>query len=359
LERPNPLERPVSVLIPTFNGANTIERTLKSVLSQDINTEIVIVDDSSTDQTLDKAEAILKLGNRPYKVIRHENNKGLSASLNDGLNLARGDNVLVLHQDCELMRTDWISTATKYMEEKIAVVTGYYGISDSSEMNLAKKTFGLLRRQIHGRGGVKEYEIVNFSEGKCDLYNARLLRSIGGFPEKYRIAGEDLSVSIQVQQRGYKILKHYDLPVIQRYGGKAESFSGNLQKEFEFGKAMGGIIGEHKLTILRTDLGAQYGRSRTIHRVTQMIQTAALLSLLIGYLLTQSLSFAFATLILLVLRYLYYALLVSAGLRDQPNLSEHRHVDTIWMPSLGIVSDILYSAGVVYGLLKWASGKKI
>ena len=359
METPNSLERPVSVLIPTFNGADTIERTLKSVLSQDISIEIVIVDDSSTDQTLDKAEAILRSGNRPFRVIRHENNKGLSASLNDGLNLARGDNILVLHQDCELMRPDWISIATKYMEDKVAVVTGYYGMLDSSEMNLAKKTFGLLRRQIHGRSAEKEYEIVNFSEGKCDLYDARLLRSIGGFPEKYRIAGEDLSVSIQVQQRGYKILKHYNLPVIQRYGGKAESFTGNLQKEFEFGKAMGGIIGEHKLTALRTGLGDQYGKSRTIHRVTQVIQTAVLLSLLTGYLLTQNLSFVLAVLILFVLRYLYFALLISAGLRDQPILSKHRHVDTIWMPSLGIVSDILYACGVVYGLLKWASGRKI
>lgn len=359
MEITNTLEHLVSVLIPTFNGANTIERTLKSVLSQDINTEIVIVDDCSKDQTLDKAEAILRSGNRPYKVVRHDKNEGLSASLNDGLNLSRGDNVLVLHQDCELMRTDWISTAMKYMGETVAVVTGYYGMTDPLEMNLAKKTFGLLRRQIHTRPLDKEYEIVNFSEGKCDLYDTRLLRSIGGFPEKYRIAGEDLSVSIQVQQRDYKILKNFNLPVIQRYGGKAESFRGNLQKEFEFGKAMGGIIGKHKLAILQTGLGERYGKSRTIHRVTQVIQSAAIISLLIGYLLTQNLLFAFAALILFPLRYIYYAVIVSAGLRDQPELSQHRHIDTVWMPTLGIISDSLYFCGVAYGLLKWMGRRRI
>jgi hypothetical protein len=257
------------------------------------------------------------------------------------------------------MRTDWISTATKYMGERVAVVTGYYGVTDPLEMNLAKKTFGLLRRQIHPRPLEKDFEIVNFSEGKCDLYDARILQSIGGFPEKYRIAGEDLSVSIQIQQRGYKILKHFNLPVIQRYGGRAESFRGNLQKEFEFGKAMGGIVGNHKLTMFRTGVGELYGKSRTIHRVTQVIQTTALVSVLVGYLLTQSVMFAFAALILIALRYAYYAHLVSARLRDLPNLSRHRHLDAFWMPSLGIVTDIVYSCGVVYGLLKWTGGRKI
>jgi len=353
------MDRLVSVLIPTFNGANTIERTLKSVLGQDVNTEIIIVDDCSKDQTLEKAEAILGSGNRPYKVIRHDKNEGLSASLNDGLNLSLGDNILVLHQDCELMRADWISTAMKYMGEKVAVVTGYYGIMDPSEMNVAKKTFGLLRRQIHARPLEKEYEIVNFSEGKCDLYNAKMLQSIGGFPEKYRIAGEDLSVSIQIHQRGYKILKHFNLPVIQRYGGRAESFRGNLQKEFEFGKAMGGIIGNHKLAMFRTGVGELYGKSRTVHRVTQVIQTIALVSVLVGYLLSQSVMFAFAALILITLRYAYYAHLVWARLRDIPKLSRHRRLDALWMPSLGIVTDIVYSCGVVYGLLKWTGGRKI
>jgi glycosyltransferase involved in cell wall biosynthesis len=356
---PHTTDETVSVLIPTFNGADTIERTLKSVLNQDIQTEIVIVDDYSLDQTLDKATNVLKSASRPYKIVRHDHNLGLSASLNDGLNSSRGDNVLVLHQDCELMRPDWISTAMKCMDEKVAVVTGYYGISDPSEMNLAKKTFGLLRRQIHARPTEKRHEIVNFSEGKCDLYKMKVLQSMGGFPEQYRIAGEDLSISTRVRQRGYRILKNYDLPVIQRYGGRAESFQGNIQKEFEFGKAMGGIVGEHKFSLIHGGLEEGYGRSRTLNRIIQVVQTVVLVSFALVYLLTLNTMVLFLCLVILILRYSYYAVVISTGLRDQRNLVKHRVIDALWMPAVGILMDPIYSVGVAYGMLKWLGRRRI
>jgi glycosyltransferase involved in cell wall biosynthesis len=359
LEAPDAPSRLVSVVIPTFNGAGTIERTLKSVLGQDATTEIVIVDDSSIDKTIDKATAILASGSRPYKVIRHDHNEGLSATLNDGLNSTQGENILVLHQDCELMRPDWISTAMKYMGQDIAVVTGYYGMFESSDMNLAKKTFGLLRRQIHERPSDRRYEIVNFSEGKCDMYNAKILQSIGGFPERYRIAGEDLSVSIRFQKLGYKILKLYDLPVVQRYSGRAESFSGNLQKEFEFGKAMGGLVGEYKRDVFQGNLTGGYGGTRTLHRVGQVATTTIFVILALGYVISQNFLWILVGLVLFVSRYIYYAVIISTGLRSRPGLAVHRVSDSLWMPFLGIISDPIYSLGLAYGLLRSITGRKI
>jgi len=347
----------VSVVIPAYNGSNTIEQSIRSVLAQDLRTEIIVVDDSSSDQTLTKAIAILTSGSNSYKIVRHPTNLGLSASLNDGLAIAHGENVLVLHQDCELMKPDWISSAVKCMDPKVGVVTGYYGMSDQDEMNLAKKTFGLLRRQIHPRPA-KDFEIVNFSEGKCDLYKKRVLESIGGFPTRYRIAGEDLSVSVQLRQRGYSILKQYNLPVLQRYGGKAQSFRGNLRKEFEFGRAMGGILGEHRFRIFE-GVGKGYARARTTHRAAQVAYTTLLFLSALAYLSTMNPWFLVATLSFLSYRYVYYALTISSGFRNQRSLAKHSLIDTLWMPFLGMLSDPIYSLGFLWGLLKWKSGRTI
>lgn len=345
------------MVIPAYNGSDTIEQTIKSVLAQDLESEIIIVDDSSSDQTLTKAITILKSGSNPFKIIRHPRNLGLSASLNDGLAIAQGENVLVLHQDCELMKPNWISSAVKCLDPKIAVVTGYYGMSDNDEMNLAKKTFGLLRRQIHPRPA-KDSEIVNFSEGKCDLYRRKVLESIGGFPTRYRIAGEDLSVSVQVRQQGYSILKQYNLPVLQRYGGKAQSFRGNLHKEFEFGRAMGGVLGEHKFRIFE-DVGSGYAKARTTHRAVQVASTILLVLSALSYISTLNPLFLIATTIILAYRYVYYALTISSGFRNQRGLAKHPLIDTLWMPLLGMLSDPVYSFGFLWGLLKWAGGRRI
>ncbi|MGK4567639.1 glycosyltransferase family 2 protein [Flavobacterium sp. 3HN19-14] len=72
-----------SVIIPLYNKANFIEIALKSVLAQTFTDfEILVVEDGSTDDSLDIATSI----NDPkIRIIRHEKNKGLSASRNTGI----------------------------------------------------------------------------------------------------------------------------------------------------------------------------------------------------------------------------------------------------------------------------------
>ena len=72
-----------TVVIPLFNKANYISNTIESVLAQTFKDfEVIIVDDCSTDASLEVVSAI---PSDKIRIIQHEHNKGLSASRNTGI----------------------------------------------------------------------------------------------------------------------------------------------------------------------------------------------------------------------------------------------------------------------------------
>jgi len=80
----------ISVIIPTLNEESHIEKTIQSVIKQEGDYELYVVDGESTDNTV----AIAK---RYTKVINSK--RGRAIQMNAGANLCRGDVLLFLHGD--------------------------------------------------------------------------------------------------------------------------------------------------------------------------------------------------------------------------------------------------------------------
>ncbi|WJJ95995.1 glycosyltransferase family 2 protein [Algibacter luteus] len=90
----------VSVIIPVFNAENFVEKAIKSALQQAEVLEVIVVNDGSTDKTLDVITQIQSNESR-VKIYHHENqeNKGRSASRNLGITKAIGNYVAFLDAD--------------------------------------------------------------------------------------------------------------------------------------------------------------------------------------------------------------------------------------------------------------------
>ncbi len=87
----------ISVVIPCFNRARSIERAVRGVLLQSYsNLELIVVDDASTDASSTIVQAI---DDPRLRLVRHERNQGAAAARNTGVAAAKGD--LIAFQDSD------------------------------------------------------------------------------------------------------------------------------------------------------------------------------------------------------------------------------------------------------------------
>jgi glycosyltransferase involved in cell wall biosynthesis len=90
----------VSIVIPIYNEAHTIERLLAVVRGIDIDKELILVDDGSDDDTRARLHEAAQRDAR-LRVIRHDRNLGKGAALRTGFAAARGQFVAVQDADLE------------------------------------------------------------------------------------------------------------------------------------------------------------------------------------------------------------------------------------------------------------------
>lgn len=89
----------ISVIIPVYNCEEYIGTTLKSVINQDFDDyEIIVIDDGSTDNSLQIINATLKDCEVPYKVV-HQRNGGVSVARNHGINISTGEYLVFVDAD--------------------------------------------------------------------------------------------------------------------------------------------------------------------------------------------------------------------------------------------------------------------
>ncbi len=96
----------ISVVIPAFNEESTIEAIVEKVQATEFDTEIVIVDDCSTDSTREKMER-LETRHDNIIVLFHEKNMGKGAALRTGFDAATGSIIIIQDADLEYDPSDY------------------------------------------------------------------------------------------------------------------------------------------------------------------------------------------------------------------------------------------------------------
>lgn len=127
----------LSVVIPAYNEKRTIEEILYKVQQVDVEKEIIIVDDGSTDGTRDILRGIEEadttypisgsdrvLDPSPIRVFYHEENAGKGAALNTGFEAVKGDVTIIQDADLEYDPQDYVEMIDLIERDRADVVYG-------------------------------------------------------------------------------------------------------------------------------------------------------------------------------------------------------------------------------------------
>lgn len=182
----------ISVVIPTYNYAKLMQRAIQSVATQlDKRTELIIIDDGSTDET---KEILEKLPNPQRLNIRciHQSNAGPAAARNRGLSMANGEYLLFLDADDKLLP----GTLSKLIDTIEAnpdtdmILGGYITVDAKGR----KRTFEPTPVQGRPENRIRDYLLkkkIRVLHG-CSLFRKTLLGQ-RPYPESLR-QNEDLPV---------------------------------------------------------------------------------------------------------------------------------------------------------------------
>ncbi len=208
-----------SIVICTYNGCQTIEKTLLSVFEQTYNQEkfeVIVVNDGSTDSTDD----VLKKYN--IKLVSHPNNMGIAESRNDGLNVARGKYLVCLDDDCTINPRFLQTVEDAYGSEKVMGVAAdlilptnssmvdkyfssiWYGVAVPKENTTKTSIFSRFiwyyknapwdKTRKHYKDKVELVDVP----AACASYKVKRLKQIGGWDNSLRNSSEDNDLSIRL-----------------------------------------------------------------------------------------------------------------------------------------------------------------
>lgn len=196
---------PITVVIPNYNGARSLEQTLDAVRMQSRQPEsVIVVDNGSTDDSARMAEA------SGVTVIRHRRNRGYGAAANTGLRACRTPNIAVLNSDArptsswlESLGTDGPSSADTWAWGSILLTRD--GRVESAGDYLHPFWYSGKAGMWGPLDAVRDdpFEVLA-PPGAAPLMDAAVVRALGGWFEPYFLYYEDLDLAVRARLAGLR-----------------------------------------------------------------------------------------------------------------------------------------------------------
>lgn len=209
----------LTVCLATFNGEKYIKEQLDSILYQlDGNDEIIISDDSSTDNTL---RIIESYKDKRIKILSDKKFNSPVFNFDNALKHAKGDYIFLCDQD-DVWFSDKVEKMSHYLEQYDLVVSDCKVVD--AELNVISESF--FSGRLSGKGFWKNLT-KNTYLGCCMAFRKEVLNYVLPFPGN--IAMHDIWIGLSVEMRGKSIFLPEQLMLYRRHGLNA-SFGGEKSK---------------------------------------------------------------------------------------------------------------------------------
>lgn len=229
----------VSIIIPVYNAETTIEQTLKSLFPQKkYFFEIILIDDGSKDDSIAKAEKILKKTHLKYDLIRFPEMVGLAYAYNKGMRKASGSLAITLHSDVILAKGA-IKTLIKPFLKNIKNNTVVASVSTVIYPKNLWKTYNFWQKCLFDRFLNKQMISL---DGKFTCFRKKTIVQIGYFNDLvYTNAGEDGDIRYRLAKAG-RIIQTKARAIHLHIGNNSFSWQNLIYKHAQLAQAQGALL---------------------------------------------------------------------------------------------------------------------
>jgi GT2 family glycosyltransferase len=207
----------ISIIIPTYNRIHWIKKCLYNLDSflNDHNFEIIVVDDGSSDGTLNFLKDFTSRSRTPIRVLSQKR-QGPAKARNVGVNEAKGQIVCFLDDD-SIVQSTWATT----LFESSTLLNGKFSAIKGNVRAYQNLPFPLfLEKHLHK----SDNWVTNNIAYRKDIFN-----EIGGFDEEFTIASwEDVDLGLRMERSGYQRIYNPNMIVRHPHEENIE----NLKKKF-------------------------------------------------------------------------------------------------------------------------------
>ena len=214
----------VSIVIISWKMKDYLNVCLESIykVTAGITFELIVVDNDSQDGTSELIENNYK----DIILIKNQENRGVAAARNQGINLASGQYILILDADTELNENS-IEPMFKYMQQNLDVgLVGCKLVDSQNNLQYSCKRFPnffalIFRRLEHKNLGqnsetlknhiMKDWDHNSISEvdyviGACQFFRKEMVDKIGVYDDKIFYGPEDMDFCLRIWKSGYKVI---------------------------------------------------------------------------------------------------------------------------------------------------------
>lgn len=200
----------VAVIVPNWNGADRLAACLDSLLEQSLKSHIIVVDNGSTDGSLELLQKYPDI-----ELIKHDVNRGYAGGVNPGFKRAielKLDYVAPFNNDA-VADKEWLKLLVEELDvrQDVGIATCKILNSDGSQIDSTGDyytTWGLpypRGREETDINKYDEYKEIFAASGGASLYRVSMLKEIGLLDEDFFAYYEDVDLSFRAQLAGWRI----------------------------------------------------------------------------------------------------------------------------------------------------------